>query len=157
MADYVNQKGFYPAGRLDKDSEGLVLLTSDGQLQARIAHPKNKMPKTYWVHVEGAISNKAIDELKRGVSLKDLKTRPAQVKTISPPLPERDPPVRTRKEIPTTWIELVISEGKNRQVRRMTAAVGFPTLRLYRAAIGPWQLEDLRPGEWRSLKVNLPR
>ena len=153
----MRERGFYPAGRLDKDSEGLVLLTSEGRLQARIADPKHKMPKTYWVQVEGDVDDQAIHQLETGVELKEFRTRPARVRRISSPLPPRDPPIRTRKNIPTSWLELVIREGKNRQVRRMTAAVGYPTLRLFRSQVGPWETGTLAPGEWRGLKVNLPR
>ena len=147
LREYIDASGFYPAGRLDKNSEGLVLLTNDGKLQARIAEPKYKMTKTYLVQIEGEITPLAIDQLEKGIDLKDGRTRPATVSVIAPPLPERDPPVRFRAHIPTTWISLAIKEGKNRQVRRMTSAVGFPTLRLFRSAIGPWSTENLIPGE----------
>lgn len=152
LAHYIDAPGFYAAGRLDKDSEGLLLLTSSGKLQHQIAHPRFKLPKTYWAQVEGDISDQAIADLQKGVILKDGRTRPAKVRKMTEPdLWERHPPIRERKNIPTTWIELIISEGRNRQVRRMTAAVGYPTLRLVRAAIGPWRLEDLQPGEYRQL------
>jgi 23S rRNA pseudouridine2457 synthase len=152
LAHYIDAPGFYAAGRLDKDSEGLLLLTSSGKLQHQIAHPRFKLPKTYWAQVEGDISDQAITDLQKGVMLKDGKTRPAKVRRMAEPdLWARNPPIRERKNIPTTWVELVISEGRNRQVRRMTAAVGYPTLRLVRAAIGPWRLEDLQPGEHRQL------
>lgn len=158
LADFVPLKGFYPAGRLDYDSEGLVLLTNDGNLQHRIANPSQKMPKTYWVQVEGEISTAALQTLANGVVLKDGKTRPAKARLIDAPnYPPRTPPVRERQSIPTSWVELVISEGKNRQVRRMTAAVGFPTLRLIRAAIGQWSLDSLTPGEFALETVNLPK
>lgn len=156
LADYIDRPGVYPAGRLDHDSEGLLLLTGDGALQARIADPRFKLPKTYWVQVDGAISDAAIARLAAGVELNDGPTLPAQCRRLDPPpaLWERVPPVRYRAAIPTSWIELVIREGRNRQVRRMTAAVGFPTLRLVRRAIGPWSLEGLEPGEWREIEVN---
>lgn len=154
LADYIDVSGFYPAGRLDKDSEGLVLLTSDGALQARISNPRYKMEKTYWVQVEGEISNDALRKLRKGVPLKDGITRPAEAKIIDPPLPERDPPIRFRASIPTSWLSLSIKEGKNRQIRRMTAAVGFPTLRLFRHRIGDWEVADIAPGEYRNLLVN---
>ena len=143
--------GVYPAGRLDLDSEGLLLLTDDGRLQARIADPKFKLPKTYLVQVEGDVADAALDQLRRGVVLKDGITRPAEVERIAPPqLWPRDPPVRFRKSIPDNWIKLMIREGRNRQVRRMTAAVGHPTLRLVRWSIGDWSLDDLAPGAWRE-------
>ncbi len=154
LADYVDLGGFYPAGRLDKDSEGLVLLTNDGRLQARISDPRYKMEKTYWVQVEGEFSGDAIKKLRKGIKLKDGFTRPAKVNVIDTPLAERDPPIRVRASIPTSWISLSITEGKNRQVRRMTAAVGFPTLRLFRYRIGDWDIADLGVGEYRSLRVN---
>lgn len=157
LANYIDVAGVYPAGRLDYDSEGLLLLTDDGALQARIASPQNKMPKTYWVQVEGMVSDEAITQLQRGITLKDGPTRPAQARKIDEPaLWPRTPPVRMRQSIPTSWLELTITEGRNRQVRRMTAAVGFPTLRLVRAAIGPWQLGDLLPGHWRTEFVHMP-
>jgi 23S rRNA pseudouridine2457 synthase len=150
LADYVPVKGVYPAGRLDYDSEGLVLLTDDGRLQARISDPQNKLQKTYWVQVEGIPPDEALEKLTRGVTLNDGPTRPAQVKRMDEPgLWPRNPPIRFRKEIPTSWLELVITEGRKRQVRRMTAAVGFPTLRLVRVAVGEWKLGDLKPGEWK--------
>jgi 23S rRNA pseudouridine2457 synthase len=151
LADYIKLPGVYPAGRLDKDSEGLLLLTDDGGLQARIADPKFKLPKTYLVQVEGEPDEAALAQLRRGVTLKDGPTRPAEAKRIAPPdLWPRDPPVRFRKSVPDSWISLTISEGRNRQVRRMTAAVGFPTLRLVRWRIGDWTLDDLEPGKWRD-------
>lgn len=147
----IDVPGYYPAGRLDKDSEGLLVLTNNGALQARIAHPKYKRPKTYWVQVEGTPDAPAMDALQRGVDLKDGKTAPAQVREIDAPagLWDRDPPVRFRKSVPDAWLEITIREGRNRQVRRMTAHVGLPTLRLIRARVGDWQLNDLRPGAWR--------
>lgn len=153
LSDYIDLPGIYPAGRLDRDSEGLMLLTDDGALQARIAHPKYKAPKTYRAQLEGAISRQALKALQQGVVLKDGPTRPARVRAIAPPLDlwRRDPPIRVRKSVPDCWIELTISEGRNRQVRRMTAHVGFPTLRLIRVAIGEWQIGDLPPGHWRHI------
>lgn len=150
LSDHIALPGVYPAGRLDRDSEGLLLLTDDGRLQARIADPRFKLAKTYLVHVEGEISDKALADLQRGVTLKDGPTRPAQARRIAPPdLWPRDPPVRFRKSIPDGWVELTIREGRNRQVRRMTAAVGYPTLRLVRWRVGDWSLDGLTPGEWR--------
>ena len=151
LADFVDQKGYYPAGRLDRDSEGLVVLTDHGPLQAVIADPKHKLAKTYLVQVEGEISDEALEQLQQGVTLNDGPTRPAEARRIDEPawLWERDPPVRFRKSIPTSWLELTIREGRNRQVRRMTAAAGFPTLRLIRWAIGPWTLAGLALGQWR--------
>lgn len=157
LASLINIPGIYAAGRLDYDSEGLLLLTSDGELQHRLANPKFKLPKSYWVQVEGTISDDALVELSRGVDLKDGRTRPAQARRLSEPdIWQRSVPIRERKNQPTSWLELIITEGKNRQVRRMTAAVGFPTLRLIRAAIGDWRLEDLQPGQWRKQSVHLP-
>ena len=158
LADYVEARGAYPAGRLDTDSEGLMLLTDDGVLQARIAEPKHKMAKVYWVQVEGAPSAAALDELRKGVSLGDFTTQPANARLIEEPreLWPREPPIRFRTKIPTAWIELTIREGKNRQVRRMTARVGFPTLRLIRAAIGRVTLEGLAPGRWREICPDAP-
>ncbi len=152
LADYIALPGFYPAGRLDTDSEGLLLLTDDGKLQHRITDPRHKLFKTYWVQVEGALDEAALERLRHGVVLNDGMTRPAQARLIDEPkdLWPRDPPVRFRKNIPTSWLELSIGEGRNRQVRRMTAAVGYPTLRLIRYAIGDWTLERLLPGEWRE-------
>ena len=151
LSAFVDVPGVYPAGRLDLDSEGLLLLTDDGRLQARIADPKFKLPKTYLVQVEGDVAETATEQLRRGVVLKDGITRPAEVERIAPPqLWPRDPPVRFRKSIPDNWIKLTIREGRNRQVRRMTAAVGHPTLRLVRWSIGDWSLDDLAPGAWRE-------
>ena len=149
LADYIHQKGFYAAGRLDFDSEGLLLLTDDGSLQHQISHPKQKLPKTYWVQVEGDIDEESAARLRGGVDLKDGRTAPARARCIAPPaaLWPRLPPVRERKSVPTSWLELTIREGRNRQVRRMTAAVGFPTLRLIRVSIGNWALGELGPGE----------
>ena len=157
LADYIDIKAVYAAGRLDYDSEGLLLLTDDGQLQAQISNPKYKLNKTYWVQVEGDISSSALSLLAEGVRLKDGLTRPAIANKIqAPDFPPRNPPIRTRKNIPTSWIELTIREGRNRQVRRMTANVGYPTLRLIRAGIGDWTLGELAPGDYRLLNVNLP-
>jgi 23S rRNA pseudouridine2457 synthase len=151
LKDFIEVPGVYVAGRLDADSEGLLLLTSDGQLQARISDPRHKMEKTYWVQVEGLPDGEALNRLREGVQLNDGLTRPARASAMPEPaaLRPRDPPVRFRQHIPTSWIELVIAEGRNRQVRRMTAAVGHPTLRLIRAAIGPYALDGLAPGQWR--------
>jgi len=153
LKDYIDLPGVHAAGRLDGDSEGLLLLTDDGQLQARIADPRHKLEKIYWVQVEGIPGEEALETLRRGVQLKDGLTRPARARCMEEPpgLWERQPPIRIRQAIPTAWIELAIREGRNRQVRRMTAAVGFPTLRLIRAAIGPYTLEGLAPGELRLL------
>ena len=154
LAHLVDVPGVYPAGRLDKDSEGLLLLTDDGRLQARIAEPRHKMPKTYLAQVEGEVGADALERLAQGVDLKDGKTRPARARKIDPPpVWDRDPPVRYRKSVPDSWIALEITEGKNRQVRRMTAAVGLPTLRLVRWRIGDWSVDGLAPGEWRELAV----
>ncbi len=157
LAEYINIPGVYAAGRLDRDSEGLLLLTDDGALQNRIANPKHKLPKTYWAQVEKDIDDEALEELRRGVTLKEGKTRPAKVRKIAEPdLWPRDPPIRYRASIPTSWIEITITEGRNRQVRRMTAAVGFPTLRLVRVSIGDWSLGDLQPGEHRTIETPSP-
>jgi 23S rRNA pseudouridine2457 synthase len=156
LADYINQPGFYAAGRLDYDSEGLLVLTDDGPLQNHLANPKFKMEKTYWAQVEGEVTEEALKLLRKGVELKDGLTRPAKVKVIpEPDLWERIPPIRERKNIPTSWIELKITEGKNRQVRRMTAAVGFPTLRLVRYAIGEWTIGELQPGQSKLVEVDI--
>jgi 23S rRNA pseudouridine2457 synthase len=156
LAQFIDVPQIYAAGRLDYDSEGLLVLTSDGELQHRLAHPKFKLPKTYWVQVEGNITEQALEQLRKGVDLKEGITRPAKAKLIQIDEPwPRTPPIRERKNIPTNWIELTISEGRNRQVRRMTAAVGFPTLRLIRYAVGEWTIDDLAPGEWRKVDVNL--
>ena len=151
LSGFVTVPGVYPAGRLDCDSEGLLVLTDDGALQARIADPRHKLPKTYLVQVEGAPSDADLAPLRHGVTLNDGPTRPAQVQLIAPPaLWERDPPVRFRKAVPDQWIEITIHEGRNRQVRRMTAHIGFPTLRLVRWRIGDWTLDGLAPGGWRD-------
>ena len=151
LADFVPFRGIYPAGRLDADSEGLVLLTDDGGLQARIADPRHRLAKTYWAQVEGTPDETALGRLRRGVLLSDGRTRPAGVHRLAvpPSLWPRDPPIRRRAAIPTAWLECTLSEGRNRQVRRMTAAVGHPTLRLVRIAVGPFALDGLLPGQWR--------
>ncbi|MBN8499845.1 MAG: pseudouridine synthase [Sphingomonadales bacterium] len=149
LSDFIKVPGVYPAGRLDRDSEGLLLLTDDGRMQARIADPRFKLAKTYLVQVEGAPDEAALRQLRSGVRLNDGMTRPALAQAIDPPdLWPRDPPVRFRKTVPDGWLRLTISEGRNRQVRRMTAAVGLPTLRLVRWAVGDWTLGRLAPGEW---------
>ena len=152
LADYIALPEFYAAGRLDTDSEGLLVLTDDGQLQHRITNPKHKLAKTYWVQVEGIPDDAALEKLRQGVKLSDFTTQPAEARVMNEPadLWPRDPPIRMRKNIPASWLELTIHEGKNRQVRRMTAAVGLPTLRLIRYRIGEWTLEGLKPGKWRA-------
>lgn len=153
LKDYVPVPGVYAAGRLDADSEGLLALTDDGTLQARIADPRHKQAKTYLVQVEGVPDDAALARLRQGVDLGDFQTRPCEARVVAEPvwLWPRTPPIRERKAIPTSWLELVLREGKNRQVRRMTAKVGHPTLRLIRVAIGEWTLSGLAPGEWRTL------
>lgn len=150
LSRFFNDPELRVAGRLDYDSEGLLLLTGDGQLAHKITHPRFTLEKTYWAQVEGVPGEDALDQLRRGVMLKDGKTRPAEAKLIEEPagLWPRDPPIRFRAAIPTSWLELTITEGRNRQVRRMTAAVNFPTLRLVRASVGEWSLGELKPGEW---------
>lgn len=155
LSDFIDLPGVYPAGRLDLDSEGLLLLCDDGRLQARIADPRFKMPKTYLVQVEGEPGDANLDQLRAGVQLKDGPTRPAKADRIpAPDLWPRDPPIRVRKTVPDSWLKLTISEGRNRQVRRMTAAVGHPTLRLVRWSIGDWTVEGLAPGQWREIAVS---
>jgi len=153
LSDYISVPGIYPAGRLDRDSEGLLLLTSDGRLQARIADPRFKLPKTYLVQVEGEPAEESLERLRRGIELKDGMTRPASARRIDPPdIWPRDPPIRYRKNVPDTWLEMTITEGRNRQVRRMTAAIGHPALRLVRWRVGDWSLDGLAPGEWREIQ-----
>jgi 23S rRNA pseudouridine2457 synthase len=156
LRDYVDVPEVYAAGRLDADSEGLLLLTDDGVLQHRLTDPKFGHPRTYWAQVERVPDEDALKRLRTGVIVKDYCTRPAQARLLEtkPSLPDRDPPIRLRQNIPTAWLELVLKEGKNRQVRRMTAAVGFPTLRLVRVAIGSIWLDDLAPGSWRDLAAD---
>lgn len=153
LADYIDVKGVYPAGRLDTDSEGLLVLTDDGRLQNRISHPHHKLPKTYLVQVEGIPEAPALDRLSKGVKLNDGPTLPAKARAVPTPdwLWERTPPIRFRKRVADSWIELTLREGRNRQVRRMTAAVGHPTLRLIRWSVGDWNLQGLKPGEYRAL------
>jgi len=156
LADYLDAPGYRVAGRLDYDSEGLLLLTEDGRLQHRITSPARKLWKTYLVQVEGIIDSNAVRQLARGVDLRDGPTLPARARLVQPPvLWQREPPVRIRRTVPDSWLELSIHEGRNRQVRRMTAAVGFPTLRLIRTTIGPWRLEELAPGQYRELRVHI--
>jgi len=155
LADYIKLAGVYPAGRLDRDSEGLLLLTDDGKLQHRLSDPRHRLPKTYWVQVEGVPDESALGALRSGVTIQRRRTQPASARSMhEPQLWPRDPPIRVRQNIPTSWIELTLTEGRNRQVRHMTAAVGHPTLRLIRSAIGPWRLDGLRPGEWRDAPIN---
>jgi len=158
LAQYINIPNIYPAGRLDRDSEGLLLLTDDGRLQQQITHPRYKLPKTYWAQVEGSPCHHAMEKLRNGVVLKDGPTQPAEIQLLSPP-PElwpRQPPIRQRQNIPTHWLEITLHEGRNRQVRRMTASVGLPTLRLVRVRIGPWHLDNLAPGQWQISPIPAP-
>ena len=158
LADYIDAPGFYAAGRLDTDSEGLLLLTDNGALQHRITDPAHKLPKTYWVQVEGIPSAQMLQQLAQGVDVGDFVTLPAEVRAIdAPDIWPRNPPVRERKSVPDSWLELTIREGKNRQVRRMTARVGLPTLRLIRVRIGDWRLDGLQPGELRRINTLLPQ
>lgn len=155
LADFSLPKEVYPAGRLDKDSEGLLFLTNDGVFNQKVANPKAEKEKTYWVQVENIPTQNDLNKLMRGVVIKGYKTKPCVAKLIAEPnIEPRDPPIRERKNIPTTWVEIKISEGKNRQVRRMTAAIGYPTLRLVRVAIGKLKLENLKAGEWKPVKKN---
>jgi 23S rRNA pseudouridine2457 synthase len=156
LADYITVKGVYPVGRLDRDSEGLLLLTNDGDFQHRLSDPKFHHPRTYWVQVERVPDERALERLVKGVMIEGQRTRPAKVRLLNdaPALPPRNPPVRFRKNVPTAWLELTLTEGRNRQVRKMTAAVGFPTLRLVRVAVGEVRLEGLAPGEWRELTAD---
>jgi 23S rRNA pseudouridine2457 synthase len=153
LAEFIPVKDVYVAGRLDADSEGLLILTDDGKLQAKIADPKHKLLKTYWAQVEGVPDEAALDKLRAGIKLADFTAQPAKVRRMAEPpgLWSRDPPIRFRAAIPTSWLEIRISEGKNRQVRRMTAAIGYPTLRLIRAAIGAATVDGLAPGQWRQI------
>lgn len=154
LKDFIPVPAVYPAGRLDTDSEGLMVLTDDGRLQAAIADPRHKLSKGYWVQVEGEPGEEALARLRQGVELNDGPTRPASARVIAAPeIWPRDPPIRVRRAIPTAWIEIEIAEGRNRQVRRMTAAVGFPTLRLVRFGIGEWNLDGLAPGAWREVRA----
>ena len=158
LADFIPVPGVYAAGRLDADSEGLLLLTDDGRLQQRIADPQHKLPKAYWAQVEGEPTGEALQQLRQGgLDLGDFVTRPCEAMRIDEPagLWLRDPPIRSRKYIPTAWLEIVLREGKNRQVRRMTAKVGHPTLRLVRAAVGPFRIEALQPGEWQETEATI--
>jgi 23S rRNA pseudouridine2457 synthase len=153
LRDYIPVKNVYCVGRLDHDSEGLLLLTDDGALQHRLTDPKFQHPRTYWAQVERAPETQSLQRLREGLTIQDYRTRPARVKLLEeePALPPRDPPIRFRKNVPTAWLEITLTEGRNRQVRRMTAAIGHPTLRLVRVAIGDLKLEGLQPGEWREL------
>ncbi len=159
LKDFIAAPRVYPAGRLDTDSEGLLVLTDDGALQTRIADPRHKLEKGYWAQVEGIPPDASLEALRRGIELNDGPTLPATVRLIEAPdgLWERDPPIRVRKAIPTTWLEIGLREGRNRQVRRMTAAVGLPTLRLVRFRVGPWSLDGLPPGRWREADPALAR
>lgn len=156
LISYIPVAGVYPVGRLDRDSEGLLFLTDDGPLQHRLSDPRFEHPRTYWVQVERIPDERALESLRRGVMIQERRTRPAQVRLLpeAPALPARNPPIRFRKNVPTAWIELILTEGRNRQVRRMTAFVGHATLRLVRVAIGDLQLGTLQPGEWRELTAN---
>lgn len=157
LADYVTKDKIYPAGRLDYDSEGLVVLTDDGSLQHRISHPKAKLPKTYWVQVEGAVTDSDLTPLRSGIALNDGPCKPVKASVIEEPsLWPRTPPVRKRQNIPTSWLSLTLVEGRNRQVRRMTAALGFPTLRLIRVKVGEWSIDNLAPGDSQQFNVHLP-
>ncbi len=149
LADYIDAPDFYAAGRLDKDSEGLLILTDNGQIQQQLTNPRYKLPKTYWAQVEGQPTEESLEPLRHGIQLNDGWARPAKVHLLAAPeIWPRNPPIRYRKNVPTGWVSITLTEGRNRQVRRMTAAIGFPTLRLVRISIGNWQLGDLKPGEW---------
>lgn len=156
LRDFIAVRNVYPVGRLDRDSEGLLLLTDDGELQHRLTDPKFEHPRTYWVQVERVPDTEALRQLRYGVTIQGYRTRPAQVRLLEaePALPPRNPPVRLRKSVPTAWMEITLTEGRNRQVRRMSAAVGHPTLRLVRVAIGQLRLKGLKPGQWRDLSTN---
>jgi len=158
LADYIKVPGVYPAGRLDTDSEGLLLLTDDGVLQTRISEPRHKLAKVYWAQVEGVATEEALARLRKGVNLGDFTTQPAEARLMEEPagLWPRDPPIRYRAKIPTSWIEITLREGKNRQVRRMTAKVGLPTLRLVRASIGRIRVQGIPLGEWREFEADSP-
>ena len=157
LSSYIKEKGYYAAGRLDKNSEGLLLLTNDGKLQSRITDPSFKMSKHYLVQLEGQITDAALATLRSGITLRDGKTLPAATEPIdTPTLHDRSPTIRLRKYLKTSWIEISIREGRNRQIRRMTAAVGFPTLRLFRLGVGPWKVDGIKSGEYRIEQVNLP-
>lgn len=154
LADYINVPNFYPAGRLDKDSEGLLILTNDGQLQHKLSDPRHKLPKTYWAQVEGTITEADLQPLRQGIYLNDGLTLPAKAELLMPPnIWPRDPPIRVRKNIPTSWLSISLTEGRNRQIRRMTAAIGYPTLRLIRVKIGDWSIGDLQLGEWKFVNI----
>ncbi|MBL8232300.1 MAG: pseudouridine synthase [Bryobacterales bacterium] len=155
LAQYIPFGGLYAAGRLDHDSEGLMLLTSDGRVQHRLTDPRFAHERTYWVQVERIPDEAALSSLRRSVAIQGVRTRPCKVTLLAqePSVPPRDPPVRFRKSVPTAWIEITLTEGRNRQVRRMTAAVGHPTLRLIRIAIGDWRIEGLEPGQWREVQI----
>jgi 23S rRNA pseudouridine2457 synthase len=156
LKDYISTPDIYPVGRLDWDSEGLLLLTNHGQLQHRLSHPRFKHERTYWVQVERIPDAQALTQLRMGVEIQDYRTQPAKVRLLTqePLLPERDPPIRFRKNVPTAWLEMILTEGKNRQVRRMTASVGFPTLRLVRVSIANLTLDGLQPGQWREVSLD---
>ena len=156
LKDYIPIADVYPVGRLDWDSEGLMLLTNHGQVQHRLSHPRFQHKRTYWVQVERIPDASALSQLQQGVIIENYRTRPAEVRLLNaePPLPPRDPPIRFRKTVPTAWLEMTLTEGRNRQVRRMTAAVAFPTLRLVRVAIAHLSLDDLQPSQWRDLTAN---
>ena len=155
LANYIHQPGYYAAGRLDKNSEGLLLLSNNGQLQHRLTHPRFNKRKYYWVEVEGIPAEASLDMIRRGLKLKDYTCLPAMVNIIPPPdVWQRNPPVRFRKSIPTCWLEIILQEGKNHQIRKMTAAIGFPTLRLIRHKIADWSLDGLQPGEYRMVSID---